>query len=105
MPRVRLIFRSAIPRLFGARAITLYPFVFFEQTREEALRTRVLHHEWLHILQVRRKGFFGFYLGYVGEFFRHYRHERNWNKAYRLISYERDAYAKQDSFDLPENLV
>jgi hypothetical protein len=46
------------------RGKVLYPFVLFSQAKEDV--TDVLfRHEMEHVYQVRRKGWFGFYLKYL----------------------------------------
>ena len=48
---------------FGKRhdGITLYPFVFIRRGSQP----RLLRHELIHVYQIRRDGFWNFYLGYL----------------------------------------
>lgn len=83
-------FRHWIPKLLGVNAIVLYPFIFFVRSKEYyfyhgnsdtyAKRVvnnipigdtwtgngyRILKHEFVHIYQVQRLGWFKFYLSYI----------------------------------------
>ncbi len=53
------------------------------------------NHEYIHTLQQREMLYVGFYVWYVVEFIWRYLACRNWMKAYRNISFEREAYQKQ----------
>lgn len=44
-----------------ADAITIYPFIFYRFEPNETLR----RHEWVHVEQVRRQGWFKFYTSYI----------------------------------------
>ena len=47
-------------------AITIYPFIFFKRKKDE-ISDRLFRHELEHIYQVRRRGWFRFYLSYLWE--------------------------------------
>lgn len=79
-----------------AEAITLFPFIFIYK---KGLRKDIilLNHERIHICQALELFVVGFYLWYVLEFlFRFLRH-KNFDKAYRNISFEREAFAHESN--------
>lgn len=55
-------------------------------------------------MQVRKEGFLKFYLKYVYEFFVNLFRYGKINKAYRNISYEKEAYKKEKKIKLPKHL-
>jgi hypothetical protein len=82
--KIRPIFGFWPLRFAGIKAITLYPFIFFRYSSLYYLMydPNVLKHEMIHVEQIRRVGFFKFYLTYP---FRHRRYEGE--------AYEREGYA------------
>ena len=83
--KTRIIHNCAWLRVFGIDGITFYPFVF---VRHDG----IIPHELIHVEQVKRTGFVRFYLSYVLEFFAHWISCGDRNRAYRSISWEREAY-------------
>ena len=61
--------------------ITIYPFIFFKRHREE-VDNRLFRHELEHIYQVRRDGWFKFYVTYL-----YHQHKY----GYKQIPYEIEA--------------
>ena len=57
------------------------------------------NHEHIHTLQQRELLFLGFYLLYVSEWLLKLAYSRNFFKAYRNISFEREAYDNQNRLD------
>lgn len=57
-----------VPWFWGEffRGFTLYPFIFFKESKEEVSET-LFRHEWEHILQVRELGWFRFYRDWLLE--------------------------------------
>ena len=92
--RVRIISkRWYTPPCGGYSGITLYPFIFIKPPWSE----RLLRHELIHCYQVRRDGWWRFYVGYL------------WRKirgtAYRAEPSEVEAYENQFDPDfLPDEL-
>ena len=81
-------------RWLHVNAITLYPFIIVRSSvkRDE----RVRRHELIHIWQVRKVGWFRFYLTYLRDAMRH---------TYREIPAEVEAYAHdKDPKYLPTQL-
>jgi len=62
---VRHVYNSRIPKLFGVVAITLYPFVFYRLNECYADKSGTYDHELIHVEQVRRVGWFSFYISYL----------------------------------------
>ena len=63
--------------------------------RTDASLERLLRHELIHVAQVNRLGLVRFLVLYVAEFLRHFWRERSVSRAYRLISFEIEAYAAE----------
>lgn len=89
--KIRRVYNSWIPQLFNVGAITLYPFILFRRTvlGIKANRKNPEHlfkHEYIHIEQVRKLGWFRFYFTYLVEC------KRN---GYRQNKYEVEAYDRQ----------
>lgn len=83
--------------------------IFFFR-KDGKLEERDVRHEHIHFLQQLEWGFVGFFLLYHGEFLLHlwrlWRREHRtaefralWMKAYRAISFEREAYAHDHEED------
>ncbi|MFP4090437.1 MAG: hypothetical protein ACLFT3_09035 [Cyclobacteriaceae bacterium] len=77
-----------------ARAIALYPFVFV--SRKEELHDPVLvNHEKIHLRQQRELLVLPFYFCYLLEYLRGRLKRLNHYEAYRQISFEQEAFAKE----------
>ncbi|MCX6823352.1 MAG: hypothetical protein NTX91_05205 [candidate division SR1 bacterium] len=103
--KVKIRYNHWYPGCIGRRAIVLYPYILIGLSPEETKEQGLLAHEWIHIQQIRRQGIFIFYVMYIYEWLINLWKYRNTEKAYKNISYEKEAYDNQDSFILPENLV
>lgn len=57
---------------------------------------KLLKHEAVHIKQIADYGLVGFYARYLGYFVRELWRLRDWNKAYRAIPFEVEAYREQE---------
>lgn len=91
-----LVFKYMVPR--GYTAITLYPFVFLKDAdlkKNEVL----LNHEKIHLKQQIELLVVGFYFWYVIEFLIRYLYYKSWHMAYKNISFEREAYAKENDLN------
>ena len=98
---VRLRYRHWIPRLIGVDAIVLYPYVLFTGAKE-GIAPLLLKHEMIHVRQVRREGWAGFYARYLKEYFSLRLKGKNRNEAYRNISFEQEAYELAGAVELSE---
>jgi hypothetical protein len=82
---------------FGkAEAITIFPFIFL---RGNGLKVDkdLLNHERIHLVQALELAVFLFYIWYLGEFLVRFIQHRNIDKAYRNISFEREAYVNENN--------
>lgn len=79
-------------------AITLFPFIVL---RDEKLRNneRLINHEMIHIKQQLELLIVGFYILYLSEYAVRVLLYRNHYKAYRLISFEQEAYDNENDMD------
>lgn len=82
-------------RLIRVSAITLWPFIFI---RSELAGNRVLiNHEKIHVVQCKEMLVLFFYLWYVIEWFVKFCWYRSFQKAYKTLSFEKEAYGNQDN--------
>jgi hypothetical protein len=79
----------------GYVGITMYPFVLLKTS---ALRNNevLLNHENIHLRQQLELLIIPFYIIYVVEFFVRFVQYRNWQLAYKNISFEREAYKHEN---------
>lgn len=79
-------------------AINLFGIVFIkrQQVSTKELET-ILVHESIHTKQMQELLYLLFYIWYIVEWFWLLLKYRNAQKAYRKISFEREAYAHQDN--------
>tara|TARA_R110002012_G_scaffold255010_1_gene434166 strand:- start:2501 stop:2824 length:324 start_codon:yes stop_codon:yes gene_type:complete len=80
--------------LKGYNGITLFPFIIL---RHYSFRDNkvLINHERIHLKQQLELLVIGFYLWYIIEFLVLYVKYKNWNKAYRNISFEQEAYSNE----------
>ncbi|MBQ0111961.1 MAG: hypothetical protein KBT03_02415 [Bacteroidales bacterium] len=79
----------------GFVAINLFTIILTRDKRE--LTKELLLHERIHSRQMLEMLFLFVYLWYVVEFAFRLIQYRNWQKAYRNISFEREAYKNQNN--------
>ena len=78
------------------QGITLFPFVIVRSTKPNRI---LLNHEQIHIRQQAELLVVPFYVWYVAEWLYHYlRCGHGW-RAYRKISFEREAYDNEHDFE------
>lgn len=89
------ISKYLIPK--GYRGLTIYPFVFLKW---EALKHDIvlMNHEKIHLKQQLEMLIIPFYLVYSFEFLIRLIQYKNWDIAYRNISFEREAYHNESNF-------
>jgi len=87
-----LLCKYIIPN--GYSSITLYPFVFLKDIKQKE-NVVLLNHERIHITQQRELLVLFFYIWYGVEFLIRLLIHKNWNIAYRNISFEREAYFEE----------
>ena len=89
--KIRRKYNNWIPKLFKIGAITLYPFILWSRSKSQLkdqmdYTKRVFKHEYIHIDQVRRMGWFYFYIKYLLE---------NRKTGYKQNKYELEAWDRQ----------
>lgn len=80
------------------RGITIFPFVFLKHKKDVANKT-LLNHEKIHLQQQVELLILPFYLWYFVEFLVKLAIYKNKNKAYKNISFEREAYRFDNNLD------
>lgn len=88
-------FRFLLPKF--VTAITLWPFVVFRKA-EKMSDFRIINHEKIHFRQQIELLVIPFYLIYILEFLFLLILKRNWDSAYRSISFEKEAYLFEKDF-------
>lgn len=87
-----IVSKYLIPK--GYRGITIFPFIILNsKLLKEDLE--VINHEQIHIRQQLEMLIIPFFIWYILEFILRLLHYRNWNLAYRNISFEREAYENE----------
>lgn len=87
-----LISKYLVPK--GYVGITIFPFVFL---KHKHLKTDInlVNHEKIHLRQQLELLIIPFYLWYGIEFFIRLLVYKNWNEAYKNISFEREAFSNE----------
>lgn len=85
-----------VPR--GYLGITLFPFVFLKSI--DLMQNKALiNHEKIHLKQQLELLILPFYIVYSIEFLIRYINYKDWRKAYRNISFEREAFCNEHDMD------
>ena len=80
---------------FGkAKAITIFPFIFLNHESDKGDKV-LINHESIHMRQAIEMLVIPFYLWYGVEFIIRFFQYKNFNIAYRNISFEKEAYANE----------
>jgi hypothetical protein len=87
-----LVFKYLLPK--GYRGISLFPFIIFSDKNSKN-NLVLLNHEKIHIRQQLEMLVIPFYIWYALEFIVRYFQYKNWDLAYRNISFEREAYTNE----------
>ena len=82
----------------GYTGITIFPFVFLKTKRLKENQV-LINHEKIHLRQQLELLILPFYLFYGIEFLVRLTQYKNWQKAYRNISFEREAYTNELSLN------
>lgn len=87
-----LISKYLVPK--GYTGITIFPFVFL---KSKALKKDkvLINHEKIHLKQQLELLIIPFYFFYTLEFLIRLIQYKNWYKAYRNISFERESYTNE----------
>lgn len=87
-----VVSRHLVPKGFGGLAI--FPFIFLSAARLKG-DSPFINHERIHIRQQLEMLVLPFFVWYGVEFMVRFCLCRNFSSAYRSISFEREAYAKE----------
>lgn len=81
----------------GYNGLTIYPFIFLKnvELKEDSI---LINHEKIHLRQQLELLIGPFYLFYFLEFLIRLIQYKSWHKAYRNISFEREAYNNEFDF-------
>lgn len=82
----------------GFRGITLFPFIFLREAKDKS-NAILVHHERIHLRQQLELLILPFYILYLSEWFVKFCYYRNRNKAYKNLSFEREAYQNETDFE------
>lgn len=91
-----------LPDRGWVEGIVLFGFVFLQKrtkTYAEVRLAALLNHERIHVRQWLEMLLIPFLLWYSIEFLIRWGQYRNWQQAYRNISFEREAYAQERNPD------
>lgn len=81
-----------VPR--RSSGITLWPFIVVRK-KEQKHNTTLLNHERIHIRQQLELLIIPFYIWYGIEFLIRLVSLKNWDKAYKAIAFEKEAYSNE----------
>jgi hypothetical protein len=87
-----IVSKYLVPKGYGG--ITVFPFVFF-RSKSHAADAVSVNHEKIHLRQQAELLVVLFFIWYAIEFLIRIIKHGNWHKAYRNISFEREAYANE----------
>lgn len=93
------IIRNKIIPFPGYKAINLFGVLFARQNA--ILKEKDLNHESIHTEQIKETLFIFFYIWYILEFLFKwvFCYSFEWKRAYRNISFEKEAFKNQDNLD------
>ena len=92
--KTKVVFNDIIP-FRGFLAMCLWPFIFVRNSAVSHYNTAVNNHEQIHAQQQKEMLILPFLIWYSIEWLCRLAQYRNSNKAYRNISFEREAYANE----------
>ena len=95
-----IVSKYLIPK--GFRGLTLFPFVIIRNFADKDNKV-LIHHEKIHIRQQMELLILPFFLLYFLEYLWRLVQFKDRNKAYRNISFEREAYANENDFSYLQN--
>jgi len=87
-----LISKYMVPS--GYTGLAIFPFVFLKN-RELKMDKILINHEKIHLRQQLELLIILFYIVYLLEFLIRLIQYRNWKRAYKNISFEREAYSNE----------
>ncbi len=82
----------------GYIGITIFPFVFLKH-KSLAKNKVLINHEKIHLRQQIELLIVPFFIIYIVEFLVRLIQQKNWNLAYKTISFEREAFQNDAKLD------
>ena len=82
--------------------ITLFPFILL-RNKLDKINPVLINHERIHLRQQLELGIIFFYFWYVVEYYYHLSYLKDRYKAYKAISFEREAYGLEHDLDYLPN--
>ena len=95
-----LIFKHIIPKKYIG--LTIYPFIFLK-TKSLKENKVLINHEKIHLKQQLELLWIFFFIWYLTEGFIKLLYYRNWDLAYKNISFEKEAYQNEHNTTYLEN--
>lgn len=96
------VIRNKLLPLKGFAAINLFGILFVR--KDSKITDRLLNHEAIHTAQMKELGYIPFYVLYLIEWFiKLIINKLDNNKAYKSISFEREAYDNQNNLEYLKN--
>jgi hypothetical protein len=86
----------------GYSGITIFPFMLLK-SKHLKMNKVLMNHEKIHLKQQLEMLIIPFYLWYSFEFLIRLIQYKNWNIAYRNISFEREAYVNEVNLEYLNN--
>ena len=93
---ILIVFKYLTPK--GFRGLTFFPFVILTD-KKDALDEVCVNHEGIHLRQQIELLILPFYIWYGIEFFIRLLILRDKNQAYKMISFEREAYENEKNLN------
>ncbi len=91
-----IVTKYFIPK--GYRGMAVFPFVIMKFSGDKKNKV-FLNHERIHLRQQLELLIFPFFVWYLLEFVLRFIQYKNFDLAYRNISFEREAYTNEKDFD------
>ncbi len=94
---MKVIYNNTIPFKWYL-AINLFG-ILFARKEYKPLDKYTINHEAIHTAQMKELGYIGFYIIYLLEWFMRIIQYESFHKAYRNISFEKEAYNNEKRLD------
>jgi hypothetical protein len=95
-----LVSKYLVPK--GFSGLTVFPIIFLSD-RQAKENPVIIQHEKIHLRQQLELFILPFFIWYVIEFLYHWFRCFDKNKAYKNISFEREAYSNDNNFTYLKN--
>ena len=95
---MKVIYNNIIP-FKGFQSVNLFGVLFVRSEWIDRIDDVDINHESIHTAQMKELLYIGFYVAYLVEWLVRWIKERDWKRAYRKISFEKEAYANEKDPD------